>query len=240
MLSALWKRIEDADRRLRRSFGKDISTPKARRLARLHYHLFDHAFLRIFWSNFAPVAPGVWRSNQPTNARFSRYKAMGIKAIVNLRGEDDQAHYLFERESCEQLGLILINTKIHARTAASRRRIIEVIDALRTAPRPMLFHCKSGADRAGFVAAMYQMIFDDQPVEVAMRQLSIRFVHLSFTATGIQDYILRVYRARLDLGQIGFEEWIRTEYTAPPIQAGWDQRISETQIARNLMEGNTS
>jgi protein tyrosine phosphatase (PTP) superfamily phosphohydrolase (DUF442 family) len=236
MLAKLWAKIDNAERRLRHSFGKDITAPRARRWARLHYHLFDHAFLRVFWTNFWPVAPGVWRSNQPTHARFVKYKAMGIKTVVNLRGEDKHAHYLFEKESCAALGMTLIDAKIHAREAAGRGRIVKVIDALREAERPMMFHCKSGADRAGFTAAMYLMIFEDAPVEVAMRQLGLKYIHLDFTATGVQDYILRVYKARLTLGEIGFEDWIRGEYHAATLQEGWDNRRPEAETAQMLID----
>ena len=105
MLPKLWSRLDKAERRVRRSFGTDITDPSARRWSRFHYHVFDHAFLRTFWTNFWQVAPGVWRSNQPTHARFEKYAAMGIRTVVNLRGEEKRAHYLFEEESCRKLGL---------------------------------------------------------------------------------------------------------------------------------------
>ena len=235
MLGKLWTRIDNAERRLRHSFGRDIETRSGRFWAKLHYHLFDHAFLRVFWTNFWPVAPDVWRSNQPTHARFERYAKMGIKTVINLRGEDKHAHYLFEAESCETLGLALVNAKIWAREAAPRKRVIAVIDALRAAQKPLMFHCKSGADRAGFVAALYLMVFEGQPVSVAKKQLGLKYIHLDFTKTGVQDYVLAVYEARLDLGEISFEDWIRTEYSAKPIQAGWDARAPARDTAQSLM-----
>jgi len=234
MLTSLWTRIENAERRLRYSFGKDIKTPRGRRLSKLHYHLFDHAFLRVFWTNFWPVAPGVWRSNQPTHARFARYRVMGIKTVINLRGSDKRAHYLFERESVDALGLTLVDVKLHARSAVGRGALIAVIDALRAAERPMMFHCKSGADRAGFVSAMYLLIFEGASVEVAARQLALKYIHLSFTKTGVQGYILRVFDARNRSDPIGFEEWIRTEYRPKPIQAGFDGRLDPAEVAEQL------
>ncbi|MFP7571144.1 tyrosine-protein phosphatase [Marivita sp. S2033] len=230
MLGRLWTKIETAERKLRRSFGKDITDPGQRRWSRFHYHVFDHAFLRTFWTNFFEIAPGVYRSNQPTHARFAKYKAMGIDTVVNLRGEDKYAHYLFEKETCEALGLTLLNAKLWARNAASRKRIVHVIDTLRQADKPLVFHCKSGADRAGFVAAMYLMVFENQPVEVARKQLSLKYIHLDFTATGVQDYILDVYAARTARDPIGFENWIRTEYDAKAIQAGFDRRTPAAQL----------
>ena len=230
MLRQFWTRIEGAERKLRRSFGKDITDPRARRWSAFHYHIFDHAFLRTFWTNFFQIAPGVYRSNQPTHGRFVKYKAMGINTVVNLRGEDKYAHYLFEKETCEFLGMRLLNAKLWARNAAGRHRIVHVIDTLRAAEKPFVFHCKSGADRAGFVAAMYLMIFEKQPVEVARKQLSMKYIHLDFTATGVQDYILDVYAARNARDPIGFEDWIRTEYDAKAIQAGFDGRTPADKL----------
>ncbi len=234
MLPKLWSRLDKAERRVRRSFGTDITDPSARRWSRFHYHVFDHAFLRTFWTNFWQVAPGVWRSNQPTHARFEKYAAMGIRTVVNLRGEEKRAHYLFEEESCRKLGLKLVNAKLWARKAAPRERLVGVIDALRAAEKPLVFHCKSGADRAGFVAAMYLMIFEDLPVQVARKQLGLKYIHLKNTKTGVQDYILDIYEARLAHGEIGFEDWIRREYRANPIQAGFVERRTPAEIAKEL------
>lgn len=237
MLARLWSKLDKAERKLRRSFGTDISTPSARRWSMLHYHLFDHAFLRVLWTNFYQIAPGVYRSNQPDHRRLARYKAMGIKTIVNLRGEDRFAHYLLEQESCAALGLTLVDAKLWAREAAPRNKIVGVIDALRAAEKPLVFHCKSGADRAGFVAALYLLVFEGADIAEAKKQLGLKYIHLDFTKTGVQDYVLRVYEARLTLGEIGFEDWIRTEYRAKVIQPAWEARRPEIETAREMMGG---
>ncbi|MGX9355040.1 phosphatase domain-containing protein [Roseobacteraceae bacterium S113] len=225
-----------AERKLRKSFGRDRSTPLGRFAANLNYMIMDHAILRVFWTNFFEVSPGVFRSNQPTHARFKRYRDMGIKSVLNLRGEENYPHFHFARESCEDLGLELHIAKLWARNAPKRDRIQAVIDKLKTMPRPILFHCKSGADRAGFVAAMYMMIFDGKSVDEARKMLSLRFVHLKWTKTGVQDYILDVYEARQTLGAVGFEEWIAREYMGRPINDGWSARKSALETARRLQE----
>lgn len=230
MLAKLLKRLDNAERKLRYSFGDDISSPAARRKSWWHYQIFDHAFLRTFWTNFFEIAPGVYRSNQPTHRRFERYAAMGIKTVVNLRGEDPRAHYLFERESCEQLGLTLLNAKLHARLAQPRQRLLDVLETLRTAEKPLMFHCKSGADRAGFVAAMYLMVFENQPVEIARRQLGLKYIHLKWTKTGVQDYIIDAYAAQNARAPIGFEDWLRHHYNHKVLQSGFDKRVPPDRI----------
>ncbi|MGY9045974.1 MAG: protein tyrosine phosphatase, partial [Rhodobacterales bacterium] len=85
-----------------------------------------------------------------------------------------------------------------------------------------------------FVAAMYLMVFEDQPVEVARKQLGLKYIHLDFTKTGIQDYILDVYAARVAQGKIGFEQWIRTEYANKPLQRGFDTKTDPASIAAEM------
>ncbi|MBY6002685.1 tyrosine-protein phosphatase [Salipiger bermudensis] len=231
MLTQLWEKIETAERRFRRSFGKDISTPGSRALSTLHYNLFDHAWLRSFWTNFWQIAPGVWRSNHPTHRRFEKYAKMGIKSVITLRGEEKYSHYLFEKESCENLGLTLLHAKLWARMAPKRERILTLIETMRSAEKPMMFHCKSGADRAGFASAVYLMVFEGVPVEEARKQLGLKYVHLEFTRTGIQGYILDVYAARNRRAPIAFEEWIATEYDSKPVQAGFDAKRPPEELA---------
>ena len=235
MLAKIWTYLDGAERRLRRSFGRDISTPRGRVGAWLHYHVFDHAFLRSFWTNFHEVAPGVYRSNQPTHRRFRKYAEMGIRTVLNLRGEDRYSYYLFEKEACDRLGLTLIDAKLMARQAARRERIVAVIDAIRAAERPMVFHCKSGADRTGFVGALYLLIFEGASIHQAKKQLGIRYIHLDWTKTGVQDYILDVYAARQGYGEIGFEDWIRREYDGKRIQRAFDAKQRPNPVAKALM-----
>ncbi|MCT4556787.1 MAG: dual specificity protein phosphatase family protein [Pelagimonas sp.] len=181
------------------------------------------------------MAPGVYRSNQPTHRRFEKYAGMGIKTVINLRGKDDSAQYLYEKESCEQLGLTLVNTRLMSRKAAPRASIEAALTAIRQAERPLMFHCKSGADRSGFIAAAYLLTFENADVDTAMEQLALKYLHLEFTKTGIQDYVLRVFKARHQLSPIGFEDWIRIEYSANLLQEGWDNRRPEAEMVRALL-----
>ena len=107
MSVTLSQRFKSFRRRLRTSFGNDLSTPKARRLTVLHYYLMDHAFFRVWWTNFAQVAPGVFRSNHPSPRRLARYKAKGIRGVLNLRGADEFSPWILEEEACHSLGLTL-------------------------------------------------------------------------------------------------------------------------------------
>lgn len=212
MIRLLHQRLKDWQDRLGARFGADISTPAARRAAVWHFHLSDHAFLRVWWTNLAQIAPGVWRSNQPSPARLARHAAQGFKTIINLRGAAQQSFWLFEREAAATHGMVLHDLNMSARQAPSRAKLLALHDLLTTAPRPMLIHCKSGADRTGLAAALYLVWVEGRPLAEAQQQLSWRYMHLSRGRTGILDHLLRVYGRVAETRDISLLDWIRTEY----------------------------
>jgi len=217
----LFARLKQWERNLRASYNRDLSTPENRRRAQIYNDWFDHAVLRRVWTNILEIAPQVYRGNQPTHKGFEALKARGLKSVLNLRGASESAHYYVESESCEQLGLTLVNANLHARHAATRTEILRVIDAFSTIEKPFLMHCKSGADRAGFASAMYLIEVEKRSVSEARKMLSFRFVHIKWSKTGILDYILDVYEARNATSLIGFRDWIATEYDGDNLQAGF-------------------
>lgn len=218
------KRLTEWEQRLRASYNTDLSTPENRRRAHIYNMWFDHAVLRRFWTNFHPVAPDVYRANQPTHARFVKLKAMGIRSILNLRGAAGAAHFLVEEESCAKVGLTLVNVTLHARYAAPPEDILALIRVFRNIEKPFVMHCKSGADRAGFASAIYLLAIEGRPMPEARRMLSARFIHFKWTRTGILDHILDLYEARNAREPITFEDWVAREYDYLAVQGEFDAK----------------
>jgi len=212
MFRKLQQMLEKKEQSFRNSFGHDISDPVERRRSQWHLDWLDHGILRRRWHNFDCVAPGVFRSNHPNHNRFQAYADSGIKTVLNLRGTAKQPHYLFEVESCEKLGLTLVNVQMAARRAPDRRELLQLLEAFQTMERPFLMHCKSGADRTGLAAAIYLMVHEGADIATARRQLSFRYVHIRRTSTGILDHFLDVYAARAAQSPITIDDWIRKEY----------------------------
>ncbi len=207
----------------REGYGRDITDPNERRRSRRYLNYADHGILRRFWTNFGEVAPGVFRSNHPPHGRLAAYKSKGIKAILNLRGTAQRAPYLFEVESCAALGLTLVSVSLTARKAAPREDLLALFDHFDTIPRPFLMHCKSGADRAGLASALY-VLDNGGSVADARRQLSLRYLHLRFTRTGIQDHMLDLFQDRQSTGPISIRDWIRTEYDPEVLSASFARK----------------
>lgn len=214
MKALIDRKLSEWERALRSSIGNDITTPANRRRALLDFHFFDHGFLRTVWTNFDRVAPDVYRSNQPDPARYRRLADRGIRTILNLRGVSPHSHYLFAEEACREHGLTMVSVPLEARRAVPRERVLELLRAFRTVEKPFLMHCKSGADRAGFASTLYLVAIRGESVEDAMRHLSLRYVHLKRSKTGICDHFFEVYAARNARAPIDIETWIATEYDA--------------------------
>jgi protein tyrosine/serine phosphatase len=173
----------------------------------------DHAFLRGWWTNLDEVAPGVWRSNQPSPDRFRQYRdLLGLKSVLNLRGSPRQGFYLFEVEACQRLGLTLHDVSLSARQAPPKVALLNLLDLLPRLEKPVLIHCKSGADRTGLVAALYLLEVEHLPLAAAKRHLSFRYLHLKTTSTGVLDHFLTLYEA--EAGGRSLREWIEQDYDA--------------------------
>jgi len=219
MYDQLKSRLDAFERRMRAAFGSDISTPAGRRAAFWHFHLMDHAFLRILWTNMDEIAPGVWRSNQPSPARLRRYRDMGIRTVLSLRGDGVSSHRLFEEEACEDLGLTLVTISLKARGLVPRRRLLDLLDIFETIEKPFVMHCKSGSDRAGLASALYLLHIEGKPVEEARKMLSWRYIHFRNSPTGVLDHMLDTYAADIAEEPMPIRRWIETRYDSAAIEA---------------------
>ena len=189
-----------------------LEGPGGRRNATIDMLVFDHGLLRKAWPNQHRVAEGVLRSNQPDPARIRRLAGQGVRAILNLRGATEYGSYLLEREACAAAGIELVDFKLSSRTLPTRDEILALDATFARLPKPFLMHCKSGADRAGFAAALYLLLQGDLPLAEAREQLSWRYLHLKSGATGILHFLLDRYEADSAETPMSFRTWIETRY----------------------------
>lgn len=132
--------------------------------------------------NFNTVIPGeLYRSGQMSPHQLKDYlEEYGIKTVVNLRGDNHGSDW-YEAEVAESRDLRVehVDFGISARRELTSDRAAQLMAVLRTAQKPILIHCKAGADRSGLVSALYLAIIKERSPDVAKAQLSIRYGHIS-------------------------------------------------------------
>lgn len=173
--------------------------------------LLDLGLLRLPFNRPVEVVPGIWRSNQPTPWRLKALKRRGFKSVLNLRGEGHSGSFHLEQYYCQKLGLTLHSVKLSSRRPPTIEQLEAVLRILAESPKPLLLHCKSGADRAGLVAAL-ACLQAGRSTQEAQKQLSLRYLHIRSADTGIMDFILEQYeQAQID-HNLTFQEWLETQY----------------------------
>lgn len=190
----------------------DLSTPEGRRRAERDFMWGDHAFLRIKFQNKHQISERMWRSNQPSPAHLEGWAALGIRTVVNLRGDTPTSFTALEKEACARLGLDLVFLPTESRGAPKVDRLKKARAAFETMAYPALMHCKSGADRAGFMAVFYLHVMEGRPLEEAFRQLDPKYLHMKQGKTGILDAFWVLWGEAMARGVTDFWTWLETEY----------------------------
>ena len=202
----------------------DLSTRWGRWEAYLRLYLKDHGFLRVPWTHMHEIAPGAWRSNQPSPRRLAKLKEQGIRSVLVLRGAVHKAPVALEAEACAALGLRLHEVGIGGGGATPRGRLLDLLETFRTIERPFVMHCKSGIDRTGFASFLYLLAETDADPEIARRQLSFDYLHLKSSRHGILDLMADTYLADWRETGIGIRDWIETRYDPEALWREWQGR----------------
>lgn len=219
--------------------GHRMSRPVLSPLQRAHAWLdlvfVDHGFLRLFYSNRHKVTDRLWRSAQPSPSGLRREKRRGIRTILCVRGGFPFRPWPLEQEACERLGLALHKVSIRAREAPYKTDLLALVDLLSKISYPVLVHCKSGADRSGFVAAVYLLAIEERSVDEAFAQLSLRFGHLRTSRAGILHEVIKAYRDEGAARGLDFKQWLETAYDRDAISARFKPRPFATAIVDQLL-----
>ncbi|WP_405404954.1 tyrosine-protein phosphatase [Paracoccus sp. Ld10] len=127
----------------------------------------------------AVVAGQVYRSAQPSGQRLSTWTtAYGFRSVLNLRGQSDATWYRQERREARRLNLHHVDFAMSDDQQMTPARAADLISLLHALPKPLLIHCKAGADRTGLAAALYLASLGHPEAE-AEAQISFQYGHVS-------------------------------------------------------------
>lgn len=130
--------------------------------------------------NFHEVLPGqFYRAAQLSPDALASYvKQHDIKTILNLRGtQPDEVWYRDESRISQASGAKLIDFPMSASKQMTREKALELVALMKAAPKPILVHCKTGADRTGLVSVIYANQVAGMDEETAEEQLAPIYGH---------------------------------------------------------------
>ncbi len=227
-------------RRYRNRFaGMDAARTRPR-LARFFEHFdllaIDHGVFRFAYLNLHEVAPGVWRSAQPSPRDIRRLAKRGLRTVINLRGKRDCGSYRLEEQACANYGVRLINFKMRSRGVPTADQIHKAARLFEDIDYPVLIHCKSGADRAGLMSALYLLLRERRPLDDATRQLSLRYGHFRQADTGVLDHFFECYRKQAAGTPMDFVRWVDERYQPKQVAASFKARGFMNFLVNRLLK----
>ncbi|HVG18058.1 MAG TPA: protein tyrosine phosphatase family protein [Blastocatellia bacterium] len=140
--------------------------------------------------NFHRVSDKLYRGGQPVIGGVKKLSELGIKTVVNLRGEDENTRA--EQKEVEAAGLRYFSIALPGLsrpTDEQIERVMEVLDAPENGP--VFVHCKRGSDRTGTVVAIYRIKHENWTAERAKSEA--KKYGMSWMEFGMKDYISDYY-----------------------------------------------
>jgi protein tyrosine/serine phosphatase len=183
----------------------------------------DHGFTRPVYWNSGRVTGNIWRGPQPNPFHIRRHARRGFKTILNLRGKTHYGSYELEKIHAAKYGLAMIDLPIYSGAAPRKEHIHALREVFTTMKKPVLMHCKSGADRAGLASALYLILSENVPVQEAAKQLSRSYGHVKYSKTGILDAFFAKYLEDNEKKPMPFMQWVDEVYDPQILDAAFER-----------------
>lgn len=202
----------------------DLTTPSGRLAAHVDMAWRDHAFLRFWWTNEDWISDEMVRTNQPWPFQIRAWQRRGIKTVINLRGGVGTSFHQLEKDACQKLGMAHVDFTLTSRASPPASKLVEAKAMFDSIAYPALLHCKSGADRAGIASVLYLHFRKGEPVEKAMRMLSLRYGHVRQGKTGVLDYFFEKYIEHARTSGLSLIEWAEQHYDPDALRAEFQRK----------------
>lgn len=173
--------------------------------------------------NFHEVSRQLYRGAQPRAGGVHRLAALGIKTIINLRGDDEQTRG--EEQAAAAAGLRYFSLPLPDLSRPPTERVEHIMALINAAEnQPVFVHCNHGKDRTGVIAAIYRITHDGWTSEQAKAEA--KRYGMSWVQVGMKDYISDYYRDWIKLHPVGTS---RARLTFPLLP--WQRRPAQKASA---------
>jgi protein tyrosine phosphatase (PTP) superfamily phosphohydrolase (DUF442 family) len=128
--------------------------------------IFASLYYLLLSSKIYPVIESrIYRSAQLSDKVLGEViKEKGIRTIINLRGKDtDSSWYADENRMAGDMNVKLFDIRLISNELPRYRKLAAVLSILQDSEKPLLIHCKRGADRTGLVSALALVLEQDPP-----------------------------------------------------------------------------
>lgn len=184
----------------------------------------DHGFIRYVYTNFHQVDDQLYRSSQPLPYQVRKWRSMGVKTIINLRGGMQYGSYPLEVEAAQQAGIAFEGLQLRSRALPDVAQLEKLEELLKSIAYPAVIHCKAGADRASLGSALYFLILHNDHKR-ALDQMTLKYGHIKGSKTGVLDAMVETYvRDGVPKGQT-FMQWVRDGYDPQAIAAAFKPKF---------------
>lgn len=134
-------------------------------------------------TNCYRIEPDLYRSAQPTRDGFRKLAGLGVKTVLDVAGG------LGDTQIAQGTAVTLL----HVPMSAFGLRDERVLQALRIladpANRPLVIHCRQGADRTGAIVALYRVVVQGWTKQDAIREMDRGGYHHSFLFGNLDRYV---------------------------------------------------
>jgi len=141
--------------------------------------------------NLYRVEDGFYRGAQPSDAGFRELAGLGVKTVLDLAGGHGDGGVI--RDGSLKL--------VHVPMSAFGLHDARVLEALRVmadpANRPLMIHCKHGADRTGALVALYRVVVQGWTKEKAVEEMNRGGYHHSSMWRNLDRYVMKADAAVL-------------------------------------------
>jgi protein tyrosine/serine phosphatase len=144
--------------------------------------------------NFHKVNDKLYRGAQPLSGAAQKLAELGVKTIINLRGEVDLTRV--EQKEAQTAGLSYFSVEMPGLSAPSDEQVARVMAIINNPEnQPVFIHCRRGADRTGTIAAIYRISNEGWTAEHAIAEA--RLHGMSWAEFGMRSYISDYYKQQV-------------------------------------------